>query len=147
MIHANERSRLSEPVSLNNSETEPSPEFFGLAIKGCPAGNKRPELPSKFLMNAAEHPPAAQKVFAFRGGIIVAEFRELPCVVQIAFDFFFERVDHARHRNQHRNPLAPDRTDYVARPQRFLKEDCAPQKRRQVNSKKLAEDMTQRQQV
>ena len=98
-------------------------------------------------MYAAEDPPATKKVFAFGGRKLVVKLIQAAGVLEIAFNFFFQRLQHAGHRDQHRYPFVAKSVDNVAGLEGLLKKNSAPQKWRQIHSQKLSEDMAQRQEV
>src|ERR1039458_9055722 len=62
MVHADQRSRLGQPISLDRRIAEPSPELLSLAVERGAAGNKCPELPAELPANFAKRPPASQVV-------------------------------------------------------------------------------------
>src|ERR1700747_897252 len=102
MIDADERRGLGKPVTLNHGESEASPEFLRDTIERCSTGDEGPEFPSKLAMNMAKGPPAAEKVLDFSGSEGLTKFVQSPMIFQIAFNFFFERLQHARDRDQDR---------------------------------------------
>ena len=84
---------------MNGSVAEASPKFLRVAVKGGAAGDEGPEFPSELTMDAAEDPPAVQKVFAFRRSKLLPELLATALVFEIAFDFLLEGLQHTRHRN------------------------------------------------
>src|ERR1700694_2891194 len=101
MVHAYERRGFGEAIALNRGVSQASPEFFGVAVESGAAGDEGPELPSKLAMDAAEDPPAVQEVFAFSGSELLPELFCMTLVFEITFDLLFERLKHARHRDQY----------------------------------------------
>ena len=143
MIHADERSGFGEPVALDHGVSQASPEFFGHAVERGTAGDECPELPSELAMHSPENPPALQEMLAFRRLKASLKFFQSAFVLQIALNFFFQRLQHARHCNQHGHALAPDRANNLGGLQRILKNHRAAQQLRQKHSQKLAEHMAQ----
>src|SRR5205814_8210921 len=113
MIDADERSGLSKPVTLNHGKAEPPPEFLGSAIERRTTGDEGPEFPSELAMGAAENPPAAQEMLAFSGSEGLAKFVYLAVLFEIAFNLFFQRLQDARDRGQHRHMFAVNATNYI----------------------------------
>src|SRR6185437_6639392 len=147
MIDADNGSGLSQAVTLNHGKTKARPEDFGFVIERGATRDEGPELPSHLAMNAAEGPPAAEKVFAFGGGELFAKLIQPAGVCEIAFDLFFERLQHTRHCDQHRDSFAADAADDVAGLERLLKENCSAQERRHVHAEELPKHMAKRKQV
>src|SRR5204863_6134121 len=116
-------------------------------VERRPATDERPELPSQPAVSAAEDPPTLEKVLPFRVLESLAEFLQAVFVFQIALNFFLQRLQHARHRNQQRHPFTPDRANDVGRFQGILKNYRAAKQLGKKYPQELAEDMTQWQQV
>src|SRR5207248_8532303 len=134
MIDADQRGSFGEPISLNDSETQPSPEFLGFAVECSASGNKSPEFQSELAMDATEHTPAAEKMLAFRGSILFSKTIETCFAFQIALNLFFQRFHHSRHRDQHGDSFAPDGMNDLGRAKRVLKKHGSSEQRRQVHS-------------
>src|ERR1019366_4736917 len=101
MVHADERRRLRQPISLDRGISQPPPEFFGLRIQRRASANKRPELPPKLPPNPAKDPPPVQKVLSFRCPEPPPKLLDLPTVLEIAFDLLFQRLQNSRYAHQH----------------------------------------------
>ena len=101
MIHADQRSRLREPVALNHRVSQPIPEFLGLAVESRAARDHRPEFPAKLPANRAEGPPAAQKMLRLRSREFVVKGFDLPLTFQLPLDLLLQRLQHPRHAHQH----------------------------------------------
>src|ERR1019366_3805836 len=147
MVHADQRSRLGQPISLDRRIAEPSPELLSLAVERGAAGNKCPELPAELPANFAKRPPESQVVLLL--GWLKPPPASLPlsAVLQIAFDLLLQRLQHTGHTYQNRYALSPDRMDHFRRLQLFLKNYRRAQQRRQKHSQKLPKHMAQRQEV
>src|SRR3984893_16375290 len=98
-------------------------------------------------MDAAENPPAAQKMLAFRKSKLLPEFFAAAFVIEIAFDLLFQRLQHARHRDQHGSALAMNGPDHLGRFECVLKYHPAAHQLRQEDSQKLSEDVAEWQQI
>src|SRR5438067_10227494 len=108
MIHADERGSLGEPVALDDGVSQTPPEFLGGVVEGGTAGDERPKFPSQPAMDPAKTPPAPPKFLRSRGIELAMEFRPASGSFFIALDFFFQRLQHPRHRHQHRDPFGAD---------------------------------------
>ncbi len=152
MVQADQRSRLCQSISLDHGVSQAMPEFLRFAIqRGAPADHG-PELPSEPTTHIPEGPPAPQKVLPFgcgitRGKILAATTRAIKACVEIAFDLLLQRLDHARHGHQHRDPFPADRRHDCGWVECVFKNDRTPQQRWKKNSQELSEDVAQRQQV
>ena len=120
---------------MNDGVAQASPEFFSVAVKRGAAGDESPEFPSELTMDAAEDPPAMQEVFAFRSAKLLPELFATALVFEIAFDLLFEGLQHARHRDQHRDTFATDRADYVSRFECVLEDHGAAHQLRQEDAR------------
>ena len=78
-------------------------------------------------MKAPENPPAAQEVLAVRRFVLVMKFVELPGIFQIAFDLFFQRLQHSWYRYQHRYSLTAQSVNDVTRLESRLKKNRSAQ--------------------
>ena len=67
--------------------------------------------------------------------------------LKVAFQLFFQRMQDARHRHQHRDAFILDGADDLCRIQGLLKVNRSRNQLWDENSQKLPEDMNQRQQV
>src|SRR5258708_26094491 len=137
MIQAYEGSRLRQAVSLNHRISQAMPEFFRVAVERRAAADHRPEFPSKLTADIAEGPPAAEKVLTRAGRVEPSKPLALSAVVKIAFDLLLQRLDHARHSAQHRNPLAAGRRHHFGRNERVLENRSPAQQRRQKAPQEL----------
>ena len=147
MIHADDGSRFGQPVALDGGVSQASPEFFGHAVERGPSGNECPELPAELAMHAPEDPPAVEEMLSLRRLKPPPKIFQPAFIFQIALDFLFQRLQHARHRHQHRHALAPDGANDFARLERILKDHGAAHQLRQKHSQELSEHMAQGQQV
>ena len=78
---------------------------------------------------------------------VSSEALQKTLVFEIALDLFLQRLQHARHRDQNRNPLASNGADDLAWFQAVLKNYRPAHELRKKNPQKLPEDVAQRQQV
>ena len=147
MVHADDRSGLGKPVALDDGITQASPESFGVTIERSAAGNKGPKLPPELAPHPPENPPAQQEGLALRPRESLFEFLQSSLVLEIALDFFPQRLQQARHRNQHRDPLAADGANQLRRLQRVLENYRPAQKLRQEDSEELPENVAQGQEI
>src|ERR1700733_5069999 len=147
MIHANQRSRLGQAISLDHSKSEPPPKFFALRIERSPSRDERPEVPTKLLMNPAEDDPPAQKMFTLCSDEFLLESCPLSAVFQVALDLLLQRLQDSRNAHQHRYPLTLDRIQDFRGLQFVLKDHSSTHQRRQEHPKKLAEDVAERKQI
>ena len=147
MIHADDGSRFRQPIALDGGVSQASPELFGHAIERGPSGNECPELPSKLAMHSPEDPPAVEEMLSLRRLKSPPEIFEPAFIFQIALDLLLQRLQHARHRHQHRHSLAPDGANDFARLERILENHRAAHQLRQKYSQKLPEHVAQGQQV
>src|ERR1700691_4312994 len=114
MIHADQRRRLRQAVSLNRRIAQPSPELFSFRVKCRASTNEGPELPAELAPDVAENPPAMEKVFTLRLAKAAPKILDLfrtsgIAVFQIALDLLLQRLQYSWHAHQHRNPLSVDR--------------------------------------
>src|SRR5690348_6953189 len=98
-------------------------------------------------MDAAELPPAAEKVFARRTVEFLAKFLESVVILQVALNLLLQRLRHAWHCNQHGNALALDRVHDLSGFERVLKENRSAKEGGQVHSQKLPEHVAERKQI
>src|SRR5208337_5245609 len=98
-------------------------------------------------MDFAEDPPAAQKVLAGGGLEPTAKLLQPSVVLEIALNLLFQRLQHARNRNQHRDSLTADGGDNLGGFERVLKNDRAAHELWEEHAEKLPEDVDERQQV
>src|SRR5579859_6858717 len=101
MIDADKRCRFCQSISLNHGVSQPPPELFCVFVKRGPAADESQEFPSELSANAAEDPPAPQKVFLLCIDKTPAEKLLPASIVQIALYFLFQRLEHSRHTHQH----------------------------------------------
>src|SRR5580698_458569 len=147
MIHANQRSRLGQAISLDHSKSEPPPKFFALRIERSPSRDERPEVPTKLLMNPAKDDPPAQKMFTLCNDEILLECCPLSAVFQVALHLLLQRLQDSRNAHQHRNMFTLDRIQDFRGLEFVLKDHSSTQQRRQEHPKKLAEDVAERKQI
>ena len=147
MIHADDGRGFGEPVALDGGVSQASPELFGHAVERGTAGDECPELPSELAMHAPEDPPAMEEMLSFRRLKAPLKILQTALVLQIALNLFFQRLQHARHRHQHRHALAPDSANDFAGLKRILEYHRAAQELRQKYSQELTKHVTQGQQV
>src|SRR5260370_7388139 len=121
IVDADQRSSFRQAVSLDDREAQASPKFFGFAVKDGAAADEGPELPPELAMDTAESPPAAQEVLTSRSCEIFSKPGQTMGVFQVAFDFFFQRLEHTRDRDQDRDSPPPDRSNAPATLQGLLK--------------------------
>ena len=93
-------------------------------------------------MHVPENPPSPQKVLAFRDSKSPLKVFEFALLLKRPLDFFFQRLQQAWYRYQHRNPLPPDDSDHLRRIECVVKDDGRAHQLGQKNSQKLSEHMT-----
>ncbi len=147
MIHADQRSSLRQPITLDSGVSQPSPEFFSLRIQRRASANECPEPPAKLPVNPAKNPPPPQKVLSLRSAEPPQKVLDLATILQIAFNPLFQRLQNSRHTHQHRHALPPDRIHNLRRLHLFLKDHGPAQQRRQKHPQELPKYMAQRQQI
>src|SRR6202030_4495162 len=130
-VKADHRVVLFQPIAWIGGIAEQLPEVLSPAVERCPAANKSPELPAKPAPYAAEDPPTPQEMLPFRGSKTLAKVRQGTTFLQVPLDLFLERLQHPRHRHQHRNALAADGADDLGRRERFLKDHRSTHELRQ----------------
>src|ERR1700722_1910336 len=100
VIHADQRRRLRQAISLDSGVAESSPEFFGFRVERRTAANEGQKFPSELATDIAEDPPTAQKVLALGGAVPLLKLVPLALlffasiffalVFQIALNLLFE---------------------------------------------------------
>src|SRR6185369_7255022 len=98
-------------------------------------------------MNLPEDPPAMQKMLAFGFSKLFLEIFQHALLFQVALDLLFQRLQHARHRDQHGNSFAANGAYHFAGLEGILKDHGAAHQLRQKHSEELPENMAQRKEV
>src|SRR5579863_6188204 len=101
MVHAYQRSRFGQAVSLNDGVAEPGPELLGRRRQCRPSGNDRPEFPPETPPDFPEAPPAPEEMLPFGLAKSPSERLCLPARAEIALDLVAQRFDQPRNRDEH----------------------------------------------
>ena len=98
-------------------------------------------------MNAPECPPAREEVFPLRRLEPALKNGGITGGIEIAYEFFAQRLQDAGNRHQDRDALMANGVDHFRGIERTLKNNCAGQQRREKDSEELAKIMTKREKI
>src|SRR5579859_1632177 len=147
VIQADERCGFRHPVSLDDGVSQSSPERLGLLGKRSASRDESPEFPAKSRVNLAEAPPTPEKMLVLSQCESFLKLFDLAVALRVTFDFASQRFDEAGNRNDHRDPLPPDRVHELRGPERIDENDGASQHRRNEQAEHLAKNMAEGKQV
>src|SRR5262249_45825554 len=106
--------------------------------EGGASGDDRPKLPSQQPVDSAETPPALQEL------LVLGDRPELADGIhRLAFQPVLERFDHAWHRDQHGDALAPYGGNHLAGLETLREKHRTPNQRGDEDAHELAEHMAQ----
>src|SRR5690348_7936518 len=147
MIHADERRRFRQPITLNDGVAEPRPKLFGGGRQRGASRNDGPEFPAEAAPDSPKHPPAPQEMFPFRRAKLLTKILDSPAYLQVALDLIAQRLNQSRNRDQDRSFFVADRPRYLCWVQRVDENRSCAQNLWQENAEQLAKDVAQWQQI
>src|SRR5271156_4107652 len=143
MVQADKGRGFRHAVALHDRVTHTLEKLFGFAGESRAARNKRPEFPSKSPVYTPEAPCPPQKLLT----VCQLEISLEPVTLALSFEFAFEPslqgIEHSRHRNERRGPLALHCANNLARIRGVLKDYCRTQERRHKERQELPEYVAQ----
>ena len=147
MIDTHQRRGLRQTIPLDHGIAKTAPKLLGFRIERRAARNEGPEFPSQPTMHIAKNPPPAEKSLPLGSPELRPKCFDTPSALDVALYLVLQRLQHARHRYQHRNSLPPDSLDNLRRAQRFLEDHRPRHQGRKKYTQELPEHVTQRQQI
>src|SRR5215813_13742537 len=123
MVYGDQGRTLCKSITLDHDKTKPPPELLCLRIERSSARDKRPELPSKKVMNSAEAPPTTNKLLIRCGRTLSPKPVPSSLCFEVALNLVFDCLDDAGHGYDHGNFLVLNRLNDLRRAQRFLKQN------------------------
>ena len=139
MIQRDDRRRFGQAVSLDDDESQPSPERFELGIERRRADDDRPEL-------EAEHPVHARGT-STSAPSSASSRRRFGRFRRHAHDVIPEHLEDLRHAHQHRDASLANLPDDVVGRVAAREQDQARQHRRHECPHRLAEHVAERQKI